>query len=111
MPRRDHPGQRQWIAYGERATGGSSEEAQLHHPNIVGTHGMGRFPYGSYFIVMDFVDGTDLRAKLKSGPLVLAEALRIIMQVADAMEYAHTNGIVHCDLKPANIVISKRNVA
>ncbi len=81
--------------------------AKLKHPNIVGVQGLGRFPAGGYFIVMDFVDGTSLQAQLKDCPLPVADALAIIKQVADAIGYAHENGIVHCDLKPANILLSK----
>lgn len=81
--------------------------AKLRHPNIVGVQGLGRFPGGGYFIVMDFVDGMDLQTRLKSGPLPVAEALAIASQVTEGVGYAHEKGIVHCDLKPGNVLLGK----
>lgn len=81
--------------------------AKLHHPNIVGVRGLGRFPGGGYFIVMDFVDGVDLQSRIQQGPLALHEAVQIVKQVAAGVQYAHEQGIVHCDLKPANVLIDK----
>jgi serine/threonine-protein kinase len=79
--------------------------ATLRHPNIVGVQGLGRFPGGGYFIVMEFVEGMDLQTRLKFGPLPVAEALAIVSQIAEGVGYAHENGIVHCDLKPGNILL------
>lgn len=79
--------------------------AQLHHPNIVGVEGLGRFPGGGYFIVMELIDGADLQARLSHGPLPIAGAIRIVLQVAAAMAHAHAVGIIHCDLKPANVLV------
>jgi serine/threonine-protein kinase len=92
-----------------RAVGQFLREAQilasLSHPGIVGVRGLGRFPGGGYFLVMDYMDGTDLEARLRSGPLPLHEATAIVTQVASAVAYAHAHGVVHCDLKPANILL------
>jgi eukaryotic-like serine/threonine-protein kinase len=79
--------------------------AQLHHPNIVAFHGVGRFPGGGYFIVMEFVDGTDLQTHITRQPLRIPEAIRIVRTVASAIAYAHSHGIVHSDLKPANVLL------
>jgi serine/threonine protein kinase len=79
--------------------------ARMRHPNIVGIQGLGRFPDGSYFLVMDFVEGGDLARRLTAGPLSVSEAAAIVVQVADALEHAHRRGIVHRDLKPSNVLI------
>lgn len=79
--------------------------AKLRHPNIVRVAGLGRFPAGGYFIVMDFVPGGDLQARLKAGPLSVHEAVAICKDVASAVRHAHDHGIVHCDLTPANVLI------
>jgi RNA polymerase sigma factor (sigma-70 family) len=79
--------------------------AKLRHPNIVGVRGLGRFPAGGFFIVMDFIDGTDLQARLSREPLPPTDVLRIVKQVGSAVRYAHEHGIVHCDLKPGNILM------
>lgn len=81
--------------------------ARLRHPNIVGVHGLGRFPSGGYFIVMDFIKGSDLQARLKTGTLSIAEAVSIVKSIAGAVQHAHDHGIVHCDLKPGNILIDE----
>lgn len=83
--------------------------ARLRHPNIVSVHGLGRFPSGGYFIVLDFVEGIDLQTRLETGPLPVQEAISIVMQVARAIQHAHEHGIVHCDLKPGNVLVDSRN--
>jgi RNA polymerase sigma factor (sigma-70 family) len=93
----------------DRAVARFVQESQilgkLRHSSIVGVEGLGRFPAGGYFIVMDFIDGTDLQTRLKSGPLPETEAVSIISDVASAVQHAHDHGIIHCDLKPANVLI------
>jgi eukaryotic-like serine/threonine-protein kinase len=83
--------------------------AELNHANIVGVQGVGRFPGGGYFIVMDLVDGTDLQSLIARGPLGNAEAVRLVRIVAIAIAYAHDQGFVHGDLKPANVLIDRTN--
>jgi len=79
----------------------------LRHPNIVGVHGLGRFPGGGYFLVMDFVQGEDIAAKLRGGPVSIADAVKITADVAGAIHYAHQQGVIHCDLKPANVLVER----
>jgi eukaryotic-like serine/threonine-protein kinase len=78
----------------------------LRHPNIVGTEGLGRTPGGSYFIVMDLVDGPDLGRIAAQRTIAVSEALQWVMSTCEAIEYAHEQGIIHCDLKPANLLLS-----
>ena len=76
--------------------------AALNHPNIAQIFGVVEEPPA---LVMEFVDGEDLAARLVRGRIPLDEALPIARQIADALEAAHDQGIVHRDLKPANIKV------
>jgi len=79
--------------------------AMLSHPNIVGIHDWGE-TQGTYFMVMEFIRGPNLRALLlDSGNLQPAQAAEIVSDVLAALEHAHRQGIVHRDIKPENIMI------
>jgi serine/threonine protein kinase len=79
--------------------------AGLQHPNIVQIHDIGAAD-GFHYIAMQLVEGVSLRQRLGAdGPLPLAAALPLLRQLAEALEYAHARGVVHCDLKPANILV------
>ena len=73
---------------------------------------MGRCPdQGSYFLVMDLVEGIDLRRRIEHGPLPIRQAIEIVAQVADAIAHANARGIIHRDLKPSNILLDDRGQA
>jgi len=79
--------------------------AQLNHPSIAAIHGLEEAE-GAPFLVLELVEGEDLAARLKRGPLPLDEALDAARHVAEALEEAHERGIVHRDLKPGNVKLT-----
>ncbi len=79
--------------------------ASLNHPHIAAIYGLEEAD-GSQFLVLELVEGETLAARLRSGPVPLAEALTIARQVAEACQAAHEKGIVHRDLKPANVAFT-----
>ena len=81
--------------------------AALSHPNICTIHEIDEEEDRS-FIAMEYVEGQTLRAKIEKGPLELDEALDISIQVAEGLEEAHKKGIIHRDIKSANIMITEK---
>jgi TolB-like protein len=80
--------------------------AALQHPNILGLYDSGTAD-GLLYYVMPFVDGESLRDKIdREGQLPVEEAMRITLEVANALGYAHGKGIIHRDIKPENILLS-----
>jgi WD40 repeat protein len=77
----------------------------LNHPAIVTIHDIGECD-GQFYIVMEIVEGTTLRDLLRRGRPPLKKALQIAAQLADALAKAHEAGIVHCDLKPENVMLT-----
>lgn len=82
--------------------------ARMNHPGIIGVHGLGRFPGGGYFLVLDLVDGVDLQHSLDEGPIAVEEAVRVTKLVAEAVQHAHDNGVIHGDLKPSNVLLNRQ---
>ena len=80
--------------------------AKMDHPAIVGVHDIGEHE-GSLFFIMPFVTGTNLRSFLKEETLSLGDVIDIGIQVADALEYSHSKGVVHRDIKPENILVAR----
>ena len=92
--------------FAERFRREATALARLNHPHIVAVHDFGQADDGHYFMVMEFVEGSDLAARLRErGPLPPEDALAIVRQVCEALDYAHTRGVVHRDIKPANILL------
>lgn len=85
--------------------------AQVRHPNIVTVFDAGTLD-GQFYLVMEYIDGSNLRERLKPGvPMAMGEIKRIVSQVAVALSELHARGIVHCDLKPENILFRKDGTA
>jgi serine/threonine-protein kinase len=80
--------------------------ARLNHPNVVQVIDRGVSPRGPYF-VMEFVEGNTLQEFLSRGNLSTERALTILLQAARGLSYAHRNGVIHRDVKPANILVSR----
>jgi serine/threonine protein kinase len=80
--------------------------AELSHPNILHVYDAG-MAHGSYYIVMAFVDGGSLRDLIAQGPLEIEYATSIAGQLAEALDHAHRNGLVHRDVKPNNILMTR----
>lgn len=83
--------------------------AALNHPHIVGVHDFGEAG-GYFYLLMEFVDGVNLRQLIESRRLTPDEALGIIAPVCDALQAAHDRGIVHRDVKPENLLIDRNGV-
>ncbi len=95
---------RGWLGDEARAAG------KLRHPNILRLYEFVDLPDGSPAVVMEYIDGPSLRefmqsANLSGEPLTLDRSVALMIQVAEAVHYAHTKGLVHRDLKPGNILL------
>jgi serine/threonine protein kinase len=81
--------------------------ARLSHSNIVSVFDFGQAG-GYYYLLMEYVEGLNLRDRIEDGKLSLEEARRIVSEICDALQFAHEEGIVHRDIKPSNILIDKK---
>ena len=81
---------------------------RLQHSNIVAVYDFGRLPDGRFYITTEFVDGENLDVVLRrTGALATQRALAILVQLSDAIDHAHSRGVIHRDLKPANLIIGQ----
>jgi predicted Ser/Thr protein kinase len=81
--------------------------AKLNHPNIVSVFDFGQAD-GFYFLMMEFVDGVNLRQAMQTGKFSPAEALAIVPKICEALHYAHEQGVLHRDIKPENILLDAK---
>jgi serine/threonine protein kinase len=94
-------------AFAERFGREARALAAMNHPHIVNVYDFGQLPTLSYF-VMEYVDGVNLRQLQQAARLSPREALAIVPQVCEALQFAHDRGIVHRDIKPENILVDKQ---
>src|SRR5262249_10863233 len=102
-------------SFAERFEREAQALAQLSDPHIVAIYDFGLLgepgasvPGGLFYFLMEFVDGVNLRQLLRDNKLKPREALVIVPQICEALQYAHDEGIVHRDIKPENILIDKK---
>ncbi|MFO1488587.1 MAG: protein kinase [Verrucomicrobiota bacterium] len=94
-------------AFADRFAREAKALAKLNHPGIVTIHDFGQAE-GLFFFVMEYVDGVNLRQLLGRERVSAREALAIVPQICDALQFAHDQGIVHRDIKPENILMDRR---
>ena len=92
--------------FAERFAREAQALAALNHPNIVTIHDFGQAG-GFYYLLMEFVDGVNLRRLLRARKFTPEEALAIVPPLCDALQFAHDRGIVHRDIKPENLLLDK----
>lgn len=85
--------------------------AALDHPHICGVHDIGETDDGELYIAMTYYEGETLAQKLERGPLGVAEAISLELQLLSGLSQAHARGIVHRDIKPANVMVTEEGVA
>ncbi len=85
--------------------------AQLRHPSIVSMHETAQTEDNVWFLVSEYIDGVTLESRLQDGPLPPEDTTNIGVELADALQYAHEQGVVHRDVKPSNIIIDREGRA
>ena len=98
-------------AFADRFVREARSLAKLNDPHIVSVYDFGHTDAGLYYFIMEYVDGTDLRRVIQAGEISTSEAMEIISQICDALQFAHDEGIVHRDVKPENILLNKKGQA
>jgi tRNA A-37 threonylcarbamoyl transferase component Bud32 len=94
-------------AFAERFAREARALSQLHHQNIVSVYDFGRSG-DLYYFIMEYVEGASLRELIRDGKLSPQQALGIVPQVCEALQFAHDEGVVHRDIKPENILVDGR---
>lgn len=80
--------------------------SSLSHPHICALYDVGQHE-GSAYLVMEYLEGETLSSRLRKGPLAIEELLRYAIEIADALDAAHRKGLIHRDLKPGNVMLTK----
>lgn len=94
--------------FAERFKNEARSMARMNHPCIVGVYDFGETADGQLYLVIEFIDGTDVAQMiLANGKLPPDHALAIAAHVCDALHYAHSHGVIHRDIKPANVLINR----
>jgi serine/threonine protein kinase len=93
--------------FAERFTREGRTLAKLNHPNIVTIHDFGHAaPF--FYLLMEYVDGVNLRQAMRAGAVNSSQALAIVPRICEALQYAHNEGVLHRDIKPDNILLDTR---
>lgn len=101
------PGAADDAGFAERFNREARALARLNHPHIVAVHDFGQAG-GQPYLLMEFVDGMNLRQVEQTGRLTPEQALEIVPQICEALQFAHNEGVVHRDIKPENILLDKK---
>lgn len=94
-------------AEAEQFIGEARAMARLVHPHIVAVYDFGQTPAGHLFLVMEYIEGTDLHRMIRAGSIDATLAHQIVGQLCDALQFAHDHGVAHRDIKPANIFVTR----
>lgn len=94
-------------AFAERFAREGRMLARLNHPNIVTIHDFGQ-ANGLFYLLMEFVDGLNLRQAMRLGHFTPAQALAVVPKICEALQFAHNEGILHRDIKPENILLDSK---
>ncbi|CAN5281096.1 hypothetical protein BH23VER1_BH23VER1_00700 [soil metagenome] len=101
------PGREKNAGFAGRFASEARALASLSHPSIVTVFDFGETDNGLFYLLMEYVDGLDLRQVMVAGRLAPDEALAIVPPLCEALQYAHDRGIVHRDIKPENVLMDK----
>jgi serine/threonine protein kinase len=94
-------------AFAERLAREGQLLARLTHPNVVTVHDFGS-ANGFFYLLMEYVDGVNLRQAMQAGRFTAEQALAIVPMICEALQYAHDEGVLHRDIKPENILLDTR---
>src|SRR5207302_6523588 len=94
-------------AFAERFSREGRMLARLNHPNIVTIHDFGQ-ANGFFYLLMEFVDGVNLRQAMQVARFTPAQALDVVPKICEALQFAHNEGILHRDIKPENILLDSK---